>query len=337
MPQSKFKSLEALDGGYDRYIATLDRIRRCVLDTPEITKSDLKHWYWQNHSKWRAHQVAGGRALNAGGRFDDTTDAYINALFKCGLLIEDEAGGPIHCKGLPRKKADKNRKVVETIDENVVFVVDMLREISEAKEWITEEQIRRIAGKKYRVKLREIQIQYRRGWLQSAGMVEADGRRLRATSAGVQLLEDGQETRPSRRVHVAEFNGRGEGEEHRALKEHVFAHCEELLRERIETRAVECELASGDRPDVTAGNESTVWHIEVKSRLARNNDIKRGLYQCVKYRAVGGAMERAESPNTRRNARALLVVGTRLPRELRRLARALRVRVLVCRLPHPSA
>ena len=284
---------------------------------------------------WRAHQAAGRRALNAGGRFDDITDAYINALFRCGLLIERQPGGPVQCKGLPRKTADKNRKIVEAIDENVVFFLDMLREANAAKGWITEDALAQIAAEKYGIKFRRTQIQYRRGWLQSAGMVEAKGKQLRATSAGVQLLEGGLDSRPSKRIHVAEFNGRGEGDEHRALKEHVFAHCEELLGDRFETRGVECELASGDRPDVTAGNQSTIWHVEVKSRLARYHDIKRGLYQCVKYRAVARAMERVDRPNAPRKALSLLVVGKELPPELKKLARALRVRVLVCRQPYP--
>ena len=63
--------------------------------------------------------------------------------------------------------------------------------------------------------------------------------------------------------------------------------------------------------------------IEVKSRDSNWNDLRRGIYQCIKYRAVLHAQERGSS-----SVHCLLVTERELPLDLIRLAKELEVKHL---------
>ena len=108
------------------------------------------------------------------------------------------------------------------------------------------------------------------------------------------------------------------------MKQFVCENCDKILGEHVINREIEHELPSGDSVDVTAWNRSSVWHIEVKSRISNDSDIRRGLYQCVKYEAVGRAVESVERRRPRKT-KALLVVERDLPDQLVKLARDLKV------------
>ena len=64
----------------------------------------------------------------------------------------------------------------------------------------------------------------------------------------------------------------------------------------------------------------------VKSHLSPVEDVLRGLYQCVKYRAVMEAVQIAE--NRPRAARAILVLGGKFPKELIALQNLLGIEVI---------
>ena len=49
---------------------------------------------------------------------------------------------------------------------------------------------------------------------------------------------------------------------------------------------IEHRLLSGDIPDVLFENKRHCIAVEVKSHISDDNDILRGLFQCVKYRAI---------------------------------------------------
>ena len=80
------------------------------------------------------------------------------------------------------------------------------------------------------------------------------------------------------------------------------------------------ELLSGDRVDVVYYTDDEILAIEVKSRVSSWEDLQRGIYQCVKYRAVLEAQER-----WRRAVRTLLVTESGLPSDLTRFAKELSV------------
>jgi hypothetical protein len=95
-----------------------------------------------------------------------------------------------------------------------------------------------------------------------------------------------------------------ESEEHVALRLWTCRNAEAvagLARKTI--AATETPLDSGDRVDVTFETNDTYWVVEVKSRNSPDSDHLRGIYQCVKYRAVAAAMRRVPTESVR----ALLV------------------------------
>ena len=80
--------------------------------------------------------------------------------------------------------------------------------------------------------------------------------------------------------------GGGEGEEHRYLK-NLIANDPTLLG--LPTKAIttkEAPLPSGDKIDVLFETQNRRAAVEVKSHISNDVDLIRGLFQCVKYRAV---------------------------------------------------
>ena len=119
--------------------------------------------------------------------------------------------------------------------------------------------------------------------------------------------------RPRRRA------GGGEGPNHKALREWLRKHPECVDRRlRDVDSKTEVDLLSGDRVDVVYRTKSQVITIEVKSRDSNWSDLQRGIYQCVKYRAVMEAQEKEEKSG--RRVRALLVTEIPLYADLDRIA-----------------
>lgn len=109
--------------------------------------------------------------------------------------------------------------------------------------------------------------------------------------------------------------GGGESESHRVLKKFVASNPHVIgLAPTIAKGEMELPLASGDTLDVSfeAGDE---WiAAEVKPLSSPIADVIRGLFQCVKYRAVMEAMQSASGKD--RNARTVLVLEGALPTRL---------------------
>lgn len=117
----------------------------------------------------------------------------------------------------------------------------------------------------------------------------------------------------------------GEGKNHKALRLWVQKNPATLLPRLGRVRAeTEVELLSGDRVDAVYYAVGKTVAIEVKSRDSNDLDLQRGIYQCVKYRAVLGVMDaRQEAP-----VEAVLVTETPLPGDLSSLARRLGIRYI---------
>ena len=114
----------------------------------------------------------------------------------------------------------------------------------------------------------------------------------------------------------------GEGPNHKALREWVQDHPECIDKRLRDVDAeTEVELLSGDRVDVVYRTPRQIVTIEVKSRDSNWPDLQRGIYQCVKYRAVMEAQEEGSgSP-----VRSLLVTESALPADLERIVKRLDV------------
>ena len=83
------------------------------------------------------------------------------------------------------------------------------------------------------------------------------------------------------------YGSGGEGEEHKAVKEYIFEHPESLGISDINKAETEYPLPSGDRNDVyfELSNGDRIV-VEVKPSTSPDNDITRGIFQCIKYKAV---------------------------------------------------
>ena len=114
----------------------------------------------------------------------------------------------------------------------------------------------------------------------------------------------------------------GEGINHKALRLWVKDNPEGVNRSFRSVRSeTEVDLLSGDRVDVVFYADREIVAIEVKSRDSNWADLRRGIYQCVKYEAVLCAQELRN-----RSVRSLLVTETELYGDLKELAKKLGVK-----------
>lgn len=116
-------------------------------------------------------------------------------------------------------------------------------------------------------------------------------------------------------AQVAASRAGGESEDHKRLKLYVAEHPESVgLDADVDPGEIEHPLPSGDTIDVLFQDGDDWVAVEVKSSLSNNLDIVRGLFQCVKYRAVIEAVQAIQ--NLDQNARAILVLEGTLPTDL---------------------
>lgn len=90
--------------------------------------------------------------------------------------------------------------------------------------------------------------------------------------------------------------GCGEGEEHKKLKDYIFSNPKILGITDIAKAETEYLLPSGDRLDVyfELSNGDRIA-IEVKPSISNDADLTRGIFQCVKYKAVLEAILQVEA------------------------------------------
>lgn len=122
-----------------------------------------------------------------------------------------------------------------------------------------------------------------------------------------------------------------ESEEHRNLKQFIANNPKVVgLKKKSNKGIIEYLFPSADKADVVFQNESKYLGVEVKSIISNDNDINRGIFQCVKYQALLRAEQKTLMiPPT---ARAILVVERELPYALQNLADALCIKVVVYQL-----
>jgi hypothetical protein len=127
-------------------------------------------------------------------------------------------------------------------------------------------------------------------------------------------------------IDAAAGRGGGEGPEHAALKEYVRRHPTVIgLRADHPVGVSEYALPSGDSVDVVFRSVGRFDCVEVKPADCGAADVTRGLFQCVKYRAVVEAKARFEQVDC--NVFSWLVLGGRLPAELVPLRNSLGITV----------
>lgn len=121
--------------------------------------------------------------------------------------------------------------------------------------------------------------------------------------------------------------GGGESDQHKALKAYVARNPKVIgLGANTPVGTTEYLLPSADSLDVSFCGKKVWVAAEVKSSVSGEGDIVRGLFQCIKYRAVMEAVLLTESRP--QNARALLVLESKLPQSLIPLRNMLGVEVV---------
>jgi hypothetical protein len=126
---------------------------------------------------------------------------------------------------------------------------------------------------------------------------------------------------------AADFRGGGESEAHKKLKQYVADNPTVVgLPASTKVGVTEFALASGDAADVYFVDRKDWVAVEVKSAISSEADITRGLFQCVKYKAVLEAMQL--SSGLPQNARSILAIESALPLKLIALKNILGVEVV---------
>jgi hypothetical protein len=133
--------------------------------------------------------------------------------------------------------------------------------------------------------------------------------------------------------------GGPESEAHKRLKHYIGSHYQLIGVRGKFAASFEVILLSGDKADVMLDNAASCERIciEVKSHISLDSDIIRGIFQCVKYRALLAAQEKYElkrSPTHQpRKLRTFLVTERELPDDLKELSDILDMKTFTARVP----
>jgi hypothetical protein len=119
----------------------------------------------------------------------------------------------------------------------------------------------------------------------------------------------------------------GEGKEHKELKEYIKANPHKLGIHHVTHSETEHVLPSGDRLDVYFElKNGTHIAVEVKPSTAPEQDVARGIFQCVKYEATMKAIRQLE--NESYAIQTYLVVAADITPTNQKIADELKVKVV---------
>lgn len=120
------------------------------------------------------------------------------------------------------------------------------------------------------------------------------------------------------------YGAGGEGAEHKALKEYIKNHPESIGLKNTKHVVTEYPLPSGDKIDVYFWlSDGTQVAVEAKPSTSNDDDIKRGIFQCVKYQAVMDALQGIDKRDY--ETRAILITARSLSDLHDRLIRQLNI------------
>ena len=149
------------------------------------------------------------------------------------------------------------------------------------------------------------------------GLLEAYG--LAAAGSGRRKTKAGRKhVRPNRK----EWHTGPESDAHKGLKRRIASDPRMVGLKTGETGGEEQWLWSGDEVDVYFGGVAVA--VEVKAGNAARGELHRGVFQCIKYKAVLEAQQISEGEVPTGDCR--LAIGGRLPDDLRGLCERLGLR-----------
>lgn len=134
------------------------------------------------------------------------------------------------------------------------------------------------------------------------------------------------------KISQLEKHSAGEGKEHKRLKLFLAENPERIGIQWNGFGDTELLLLSGDRLDVSFRDDGQWIAVEVKPEHSPVADLVRGIFQCIKYKAILSAQLRYESMAgedslIKKDPRVILACAAPLSPELNALAKRLRIEV----------
>ncbi len=122
----------------------------------------------------------------------------------------------------------------------------------------------------------------------------------------------------------------GESHQHAELKKYVSENPHLVGAEKGSAAFTEYSFPSSDTVDVLFQSSKCWVAVEVKSRVSDKSkqDYERGIYQCVKYRALLQAMHQDEKYSVPNDIKTVLLLETQLPKEYKQSAESLGIDVI---------
>lgn len=114
--------------------------------------------------------------------------------------------------------------------------------------------------------------------------------------------------------------------EHQTLCEYIKNNPQIVYLPRNANVIREYPLKSGDKVDVVFETEEMITAVEIKSIRSDENDLERGLFQCVKYHATLVAEEKVNGK--RRKVKCYLVIQGQAPKEIHKTNSILLINLL---------
>ncbi len=111
--------------------------------------------------------------------------------------------------------------------------------------------------------------------------------------------------------------------EHKELCEYIAENPSAIRLKTAAKGILEYPLKSGDKIDVVFETEDQIIGVEIKSKRSGDDDLERGIYQCIKYSSV---LEAEKMINDKKySTRCYLVIESSLPKHLNKIRNKLKV------------
>lgn len=129
------------------------------------------------------------------------------------------------------------------------------------------------------------------------------------------------------KIKTSNYINGGEGKDHKSIKEYICTHPDIIGIKNVISAKMEYDLLSGDRLDVYFECKGNIHiAVEVKPSSSPEYDITRGIFQCIKYKAVMDAARIADYGNY--NNDVILVIAGIMSDKNKQLANDLSIKYI---------
>lgn len=127
-------------------------------------------------------------------------------------------------------------------------------------------------------------------------------------------------------IYSHSYGKGGESNEHKVLKDYVLKNPSIVgIKSKVDS-VIEYPLPTQDTIDVVFKGKDEIIGVEVKSIISDDNDIIRGMFQCIKYQALLEAEQKIQGNQV--NIRMVLAIGGVLIKDLIEIKNTLGIEVV---------